>query len=109
MTLAKPDEGVRPGELVGTDLEAWRTHRALTLVHWYPRFQRRRSDIAAHRASAFAGGESFILPPAAAFDGRDAVSAQLRLRHPTEAAPVSASRLGVAPQQHVPLRRLKVN
>lgn len=86
--------------LISTDLEVWRIHYAMTLMHWYSRFQLRRGEIAAQLGERFCRmWEFYLAASAAAFRWRDTVVFQLQLTHHLGAAPLTRDYL------HAPQRR----
>ncbi|WP_068803697.1 SAM-dependent methyltransferase [Immundisolibacter cernigliae] len=81
---------VEAAGLIGTDLEYWRLHYALTLEHWNARFQAARADIAGHMGERFCRMWEFYLQACAAcFRHGDLAVFQLQLTQTLDRLPVT--------------------
>jgi cyclopropane-fatty-acyl-phospholipid synthase len=81
---------VEAAGLIGTDLEYWRLHYALTLEHWNARFQAARADIAGHMGERFCRMWEFYLQACAAcFRHGNLAVFQLQLTRTLDRLPVT--------------------
>ncbi|MDR2213468.1 MAG: cyclopropane-fatty-acyl-phospholipid synthase family protein [Pseudomonadales bacterium] len=88
-SLSRIMPAVEKSGLLLCDLEVWRLHYAITLQHWYERFQHSRADIAADLGETFCRMWEFYLAACeAAFRYSDLVVFQAQLAREHGAAPL---------------------